>query len=164
VGYVTERAHRLWNESVPVPTRKVSVRLAVTYAGFSGESKLLEEIYTRGPKGAEVARALYQQPGLLMFWSHLPVAPWQSEKWREEEMRRSLRPNAFRRMIENTFVTSETTFIDMDSWDACVDPNATPTLIDQRLPVWVGVDASVKRDSTAIVACTFDPACNKSGW
>jgi phage terminase large subunit-like protein len=26
----------------------------------------------------------------------------------------------------------------------------------ERLPVWVGVDASVKRDSTALVACSFD--------
>src|SRR5580704_4925620 len=96
-----------------------------------------------------------------MFWSHLPVAPWQSEKWREQEMRRSLRPNAFIRMTENTFVSSEMTFIDLDTWDACVDHAATPLLIDQRMPVWFGVDASVKRDSTAIVACTFDPERNK---
>jgi hypothetical protein len=137
------------------------VRLTVTYAGFSGESRLPEEICARGLKGAEVARALYAQLGLLMFWSHLPVAPWQSEKWREQEMRRSLRPNAFIRMTENTFVSSEMTFIDLDTWDACVDHAATPLLIDQRMPVWFGVDASVKRDSTAIVACTFDPERNK---
>ena len=56
---------------------------------------------------------------------------------------------------------SETSFIDLDSWDACVDHAATPVLIDQRMPIWVSVDASVKRDSTAIVACTFDPERNK---
>jgi hypothetical protein len=32
-------------------------------------------------------------------------------------------------------------------------PVLTPTL--ERLPIWVGVDASTKRDSTALVACTF---------
>jgi phage terminase large subunit-like protein len=69
-------------------------------------------------------------------------------------MRRSLRPNAYARMITNEFVSSESTFVDLAAWDACVQPALTPTL--QRLPVWVGVDASVKRDSTALVAVTFN--------
>ena len=30
-------------------------------------------------------------------------------------------------------------------------------LADRNLPVFVGVDASVKRDSPAIVGCAFDP-------
>ena len=47
-GYTSERARRLWDEMVPVPTRKVSLRLTVTYAGFAGESDLLEELYKRG--------------------------------------------------------------------------------------------------------------------
>jgi phage terminase large subunit-like protein len=37
----------------------------------------------------------------------------------------------------------------------------TPELADSRLSVWVGVDASVKRDSTAIVACTFDQVAKR---
>jgi len=44
----------------------------------------------------------------------------------------------------------------MDWWDECVDAEARPLLEGRRLPVWVGVDASVKRDSTAVVACTYD--------
>lgn len=44
----------------------------------------------------------------------------------------------------------------MEWWDACVDPLLRPVVADAQLPVWVGLDASVKRDSTAIVACTFD--------
>ena len=39
-GYVSERSRRLWDELVPVPTRQVSVRLTVTYAGFEGESEV----------------------------------------------------------------------------------------------------------------------------
>src|SRR5262249_38622158 len=71
-------------------------------------------------------------------------------------MRRSLRPNQYLRMIENRFVTTESAFIDMDEWDACVDPDAAPVLQDRNLPVWIGVDASVKHDSTAIAVVTFD--------
>jgi phage terminase large subunit-like protein len=49
----------------------------------------------------------------------------------------------------------------MQDWDACVDPAVTPLVMDQALPVHVGLDASVKRDSTAIVAVTWDKAANK---
>lgn len=47
-AYTSERSQRLWDEMVPLPTRKVSARLTVTYSGFEGESKLLEDLYRRG--------------------------------------------------------------------------------------------------------------------
>jgi hypothetical protein len=153
-GYMSERSRRLWDEMVPVPTRKISVRLTTTYAGYEGQSELLESIYKRGLTGEEIAPALYRQPGLLMFWSHEPVAPWQTPEWLSQ-MRGQLRPNAYLRLIENQWVSSETTFIDMDWWDACTDATLSPELTNPSLPIWVGVDASVKRDSTAIVAATF---------
>jgi len=53
-GYTSERAHRLWDEMVPVPTRKISMRLTVTYAGFEGESELLWGLYQRGLKGEKL--------------------------------------------------------------------------------------------------------------
>jgi len=37
-------------------------------------------------------------------------------------------------------------------------PSLTPAHEDKSLRVWAGVDASVKRDSTALVACTYDKA------
>jgi phage terminase large subunit-like protein len=64
-------------------------------------------------------------------------------------------------MIENRWVTAESDFVDMDWWDQCVDPDLSRALADPSLPVWVGVDASVKRDSTAVVAATFDRAARK---
>src|SRR5215471_6319715 len=60
-------------------------------------------------------------------------------------MRRSLRPNQYLRMIENRFVSSESTFIDLDAWDACVDPDAAPMLQDRNLPVWIDFDATIAR-------------------
>ena len=93
------------------PTRKVSARLTVTYAGFEGESELLERLYKRGLQGEAIGTGLYSQPGLLMAWHHLPVAPWQTAEW-IEQMRGQLRPNAFLRLIENKWVTSESTFAD----------------------------------------------------
>jgi phage terminase large subunit-like protein len=154
-GYTSERSRRLWDEMVPSPVRRISARLVTTYAGFEGESTLLEELYKRGLAQQQVGAALHAGDGLLMAWHHAPIAPWQHERWLAD-MRRSLRPNQYLRMIENRFVTTESSFIDMAWWDACVDPAATPLLAASALPVWVGVDASVKRDTTAVVAVTFD--------
>src|SRR5208282_1234390 len=52
-GYTSESSRRLWDEMIPVPTRKVSARWTSTYAGFEGESSLLEDLYARGMRGKE---------------------------------------------------------------------------------------------------------------
>lgn len=83
----------------------MSGRLTVTYAGFEGESALLEGLYNRGLQGEQIAPCLYRQPGLLMYWTHEPVAPWQTPEW-IEQMRGQLRPNAFLRLIENRWVST----------------------------------------------------------
>ena len=154
-GYVSERSRRLFDELVPPPTRRIACRLTVTYAGFEGESVLLEELYRRGLQQPQVAPDLYAGDGLLMFWSHKPIAPWQTDSW-VAEMRRSLRPNQFLRMIENRFVTTESSFVEMAAWDRCVDPRLGHVVNDPGLPIWVGVDASIKHDRTAIVAATWE--------
>ena len=159
-GYTSERSRRLWDEMIPSPVRRISARLVTTYAGFEGESTLLEELYKRGLAQPEAGPSLHAGDGLLMFWSHAPVAPWQTERWLAD-MRRSLRPNQYLRMIENRFVTTESSFVDMEDWDACVDPAVAPLVSDRALPIWVGVDASTKRDSTAIVAVTWDTETSK---
>jgi phage terminase large subunit-like protein len=97
---------------------------------------------------------------MLAYWTHRCPAPWQTPEWREQ-MREQLRPNAYLRLIENRWVSSESTFVEMAWFDACVDPEAHPVIADADLSVWVGVDASVKRDSTAIVACTWDGAIKR---
>ena len=80
-AYSTERSHRLWDELVPPPTRKIACRLTVTYAGFAGESTVLEALYQRGLQQPLVASDLHAGDGILMFWSHAPIAPWQTEAW-----------------------------------------------------------------------------------
>jgi phage terminase large subunit-like protein len=160
-GYTSERSRRLWDEMIPSPARKVSLRFTTTYAGYEGESALLEEIYKRGLGQPQVGTDLHAGDGLLMFWTHDPVAPWQTEGWLAE-MRRSMRPNAYLRMIENRFVTTESSFIDMAWFDACVDPNATAMVSKPMLPVYVAIDASFKHDSTAIVVVHWDKAADKA--
>ena len=119
------------------PARKISCRLTKSYAGFSGESTLLEELYKRGTALPEIAPGLRAGDGMLFASHTLPVAPWQDERWLAE-MRRSLRPSAYARMITNEFVSSESRFVDLAAWDACVQPALVPMVQDKSLAVWVG--------------------------
>jgi phage terminase large subunit-like protein len=159
-GFTSERDHRLFDEMSVPPTRSIACRLTVSYAGFEGESELLEGIYKRGIAGEQIAPDLYASGGLLLYWTHEFTASWQTTEWREQ-MRETLRPNAYLRLIENRWVTTESEFIDIAWWDRCTDLAAGPLIEDRQLPVWLGVDASTKRDSTAIVACTYDRGAKK---
>ena len=159
-AFTSERSHRLWDEMVPPPTRKIACRLTTTYAGFEGESELLESLYKRGLRQPLVGPDLYAGDGVLAFWSHKPVAPWQTDAWLAQ-MRGQLRPNAYLRLIENRWVTTESTFVDPDWLTACTDPAADPVVANPNMSVWLGVDASVKRDSTAIVATSWDRETKK---
>jgi hypothetical protein len=64
-------------------------------------------------------------------------------------------------MIANRFVSTESTFVDPAWWAACEHADARPLVKDPTLAAWVGVDASTKRDSTALVACTWDSEAKK---
>jgi phage terminase large subunit-like protein len=88
--------------------------------------------------------------------SYEPVAPWQDARWLAD-MRRSLRPNQFTRMIENRFVATDASFVDMALWDdGCVNPQLGRMVTDRALPCWAAVDASTKHDSTALALVSFD--------
>ncbi|MGC2221830.1 MAG: terminase large subunit [Methylocella sp.] len=154
-GFVHEASRRLFAEAIPSPARKVSGRLTVSYAGFEGESTLLEDLYKRGIAGELIGTDLSAGNGCLMYWTHEMRAPWQTEVWREQQ-RASLPTNQFLRMIENRWVSTESSFVDPAWWQACRDQNLRPLIVAPHLPIWVGVDASVKRDSTAVVAVTCD--------
>ena len=54
-AFTSERSRRLWDELVPPPTRQIACRLTTTYAGFEGESLLLEELYKRGRRSRRSA-------------------------------------------------------------------------------------------------------------
>jgi phage terminase large subunit-like protein len=146
----TERARRLFDEMIPITSgdQKISVRLITSHAGYSGESTLLEEIYARGMALPEIENGLRAGSGCLFTWSHECLAPWQTEAWLHDQRQRT-RPLQFRRQFENEFVTSETNFTTGEQWDECVTLSGPPPS-NPMMPVYIGVDASVKRDSTAI--------------
>ena len=160
-AFATERNARLLDEVIPSPARKISGRLIVSYAGFSGESTVLEQLHQRGLKGELIDKALYAHPGLLMLWSHEPIAPWQDQAW-IEAMRRMLRPSAFQRLILNEWASAESSFLEAEMVDLCTDPNLRPVVVgDSDLSLYVGVDAATRHDMAAVVAVTIDRDAQK---
>ena len=135
-GVTSERGHRLFDEMVPSPARKISCRLVVSYAGFSGESVLLENLYKRGMALPEVGPSLRAGDGMLFAWHCSPTQPWQTTAWLSQ-MQKSLRPNQFLRMIRNDWVTSESTFIDMASLGSLCRSTSHPC---RRRPRAEGLD------------------------
>jgi hypothetical protein len=154
-GVENEAGRQLFDELSPVPTRETACRLTVSYAGHKGRSSPLESLYQRGLEQPKIGPDLHAGGGVLMFWSHTPVAPWQTPAWLAS-MRKSMRPNQFRQLIENKWVDSKEIFIDLIEWDEIVDPDARPRIADKRLEVWAGCDASISHDSTALALVTFD--------
>ena len=109
---------------------------------------------------------LYAGDGLLMFWSH-ECRSRLADGSVAGEMRRSLRPNALSAHDREPVCGTEATFIDMSMVGRLCRSGADPRPLADRtaLPMWVGVDASVKRDSTAMVAVTLgQEGATGCGW
>ena len=143
----------------PPATESGAYILIVSYAGFTGEGDLLEKLYQRGMKGRRVHKSLevYRAEGLCMFWSHKRRQPWQigpEGRAYYREQARILRPNTFRRLHRNEWVSSESTFILPEQWDAIVDESRSPILAGAR--VHLGVDIGVKSDTSAVVGAGWD--------
>jgi len=164
-AFESEASRRLWEESTPVPTRRNSIRIVSTYAGWEGESGLLHGLYLQGvgpeehPAGGglkihpDLPLYLNREARVLAYWDHTPRMPWQTPRYYQDQ-RAALREPTYRRVHENAWGTSESTFIDGPLWDGCVDPAHYPAPPNRRLPVVLGIDAAVKRDCSAVVALT----------
>ncbi len=148
-GIMQERAERLFEELSPVPTEENAWLLLVTHAGWTGESVVLERLYKRGLSGARIDEELelYRQDDLVMFWSHTPRQPWQTDAYYASQ-RELLRPTTFARLHQNTWTTNESAFITPELWDACVGTPAPPSTCEEECG---GIDLGFKRDTMAAV-------------
>jgi phage terminase large subunit-like protein len=152
-GFERESMTRLYEELTPPPTEKSAWILIVSYAGFLGEANLLESIYKRGMAGRRIDDEIecYESDELFMFWSHTPRQPWQDQKYYEQQ-RKILRPAQYARLHQNQWASSESRFIEPTIWDQCVSPGLRP---DTTGGLFIGIDASVKHDSTALVCVRY---------
>jgi phage terminase large subunit-like protein len=143
-AYERDAARKFYDEMTTSPARKQPLTVIFSYAGHS-EDCLLHEIYMKGLKGEDAK--------MFFLWSHENLASWISPSYLQTQRQR-LRGNTYLRLHENRWTESEEQFIEAEDWDACVHSDHHPLLPDKNLVIAVGVDASVKHDSSAVVATT----------
>jgi phage terminase large subunit-like protein len=153
----------MWTEMTTPPNKfGKSFRWVETYAGYSGESLLLEQLYNIGVRHGQKldlgipGLEVYSQPQarMLVLWNTVPRLPWQTPEYYAEQ-EATLPPNEFRRIHKNEWVSSTEKFVPEEWWEAChykaQGMDALPTRRDKQ-PVIVGIDAGVSNDHFGIVA------------
>jgi hypothetical protein len=152
-AYIYTDSFRLWSEFKTDPTRLNSVKFAVGYGGYAGESDLWHDVLQYGLAGDPVPELADMDDGRgepacwangrhFTFWSHICRQPWQTDEWIASQ-RASLRPAEFGRMIQTDFVEGEGDFVPLDAWEALIDPDHRPLEPGDDGPaVCVGLDVA----------------------
>lgn len=170
-AYATERSRRLYDELVPVPTRKNSLRWIETYAGFEDESDLLLGLFLRIFKDTsekETQPEAFPVPGLehittdgrpacwhipserlFVYWNHTPRMPWNlgelGDSFRRSQ-KADLRLSQYVRLWENRWQSSEGNFLDPEWVDDSISER------DYEINhLFLAGDASQRNDTTALV-------------
>lgn len=159
-GSHLEAQQRMWTEMTTPPNKfGLSQRWVETYAGYTGESVLLERLYEAGVKhGAQFEWANQFDPPLEAFhndagrvfclWNTTPRMPWQTKEYYAQE-ETVLLPNEFARIHRNQWVSSIDSFVRAEWWDAC--KGDVPPMVKNELLV-VAADASISGDCFGVLA------------
>lgn len=163
-GFGVENKERLFTEMTLSPVRRGrSIRWIDTYAGYSGESDLLENLYEQTvekgeehPDFPDLPVYINRGARIFCYWDHEPRMPWQLGEtgrlyYAQEEG--VLLPHEFRRLHKNEWVTSAEGFIDPAQWKAC----EKKLEFERWEPVVVGMDAATSDDTFAVVGVSRHP-------
>ena len=153
-GWKHEIAQRMWTETTLSPLKYgKSMRFVETYAGFSGESPILEELYDRGVTNGECidsSNEFYKNDRLLVIWNTRPTTPWQTKEYYAQE-KANLLEVEYNRVHQNMWGSSTQTFVSSEWWQQC--QQALPSY--ESLEPWViALDAAISGDCFGLVAVT----------
>lgn len=164
-------ALRMWTEATLSPTKfGESQRWVETYAGFSGESPLLEQLYYGGVReGRKIDLSFTDETGthhdlkdlevyandakrMLVLWNDRPRCEWQTNADGQAYYAQEaaiLTPEEFNRVHRNQWAAASSPFLPIEWWDACKTDDLNP--LGRYQSVVVGIDAATTNDSFAIV-------------
>jgi hypothetical protein len=154
-GAIGTRPELLWTEAALSPTRTgQSFKFVESYAGYSGQSLILERLYQSIVKDGRphpAAPELYTNQRSIAYWCTRRYMPWQVEnpEYYEQEAREKT-PSEFARIHDNQWSASSEAFIPVEWWDAC-KPEHDLAPVPTRQSIVLGVDAAVDSDYFAIV-------------
>lgn len=158
-GAIGARPELLWTEAALSPTRAgTSFKFIESYAGYSGQSLILERLYESIIKnGAPYAGVpeLYTNQGSIGYWCTRRYMPWQvaqPEYYIQEAQEKT--PSEFNRIHNNQWSSSSEAFIPAQWWDAC-EVNSLSDLAGHG--VIIGLDAAVENDCFALVVVSMSP-------
>jgi len=156
---------RMWSEMTTPPGKfGRAFRWVETYAGFSGESILLEMLYETGVKNgdwidlgfSDLPVFVNAKARMLCLWNDRPRLPWQSKEYYSEQ-EATLLPNEFLRIHRNQWVSSSEKFVPEEWWAQChftahgLNKHPDPV---EREPWVIGIDAGISNDHFGIVGWT----------
>lgn len=152
-GAMGNRPEMLWSEAALSPSRAgKAFKFIESYAGFIGESLILERLYNsiiKSGKAHDIIPELFTNQNTIGYWCTRHYMPWQVEHpeyYASEEAQ--LVPSEFQRIHRNQWADAVAAFLPIEWWTAC---KAVYTL-EKDEPLIIGVDAATTSDCFAIVA------------
>lgn len=157
-AFTAESHLRLYEELTPPPLVD-ALRILDSYAGWQGESILLENIWNRAKVGQPIADSLYLTGQQLSYIAEGEAGhkhTWRGTEAQRQayltEQRETLREGTYRRLHFNEWQNAEDAFIQPEQWDALVTPGYLCPL--SSVSLHVAVDIGVKRDWAAVASVT----------
>lgn len=145
-AYRLENARRFFELLCENPARPDFLCLIISHAGYE-KSGLLYELFEAGQDN--------KNPDYFYYWSHENKASWKTKAFLTRQKNKpGMRPNLFRRLYANQWVDSEQSFFTETDYNSCVNKELRPALPDRNLVIYIGVDASVSGDASAVVSVT----------
>lgn len=153
-------AQQLWTETTLSPLKYgKSLRWCESYAGFEGESPILEQLYQSGIRegapvdvGVDGLELFENVTGrLLCLWNTVPRCAWQTDDYYAQEAA-VLSASEMARIHHNEWQQSSNPFVPIEWFDAC-GVQSLPELRHLQ-PMVVALDAAVSNDCFGIVAVT----------
>ncbi len=162
-GFRLSAKERLWTEFTIPPTRfGQAIRWVESYAGYIGESPVLEQLYHQGvvegqphPAFPDLPVYVNERAGIFCYWDTEPRMIWQTPEYYAQEAL-LLTETEFLRIHRNQWVSSESSAIPADLWQARYD--ASLGQIQYHEPCVLAFDLGISHDYTALVAVTRHPA------
>lgn len=151
-GAMGARAEMLWSEATLSPTRSgQSFKFVESYAGYSGQSTVLERLYDgvikRGLPHASIPE-LYTNGASIGYWCTRRYLAWQDNPAYYAQEALSKTPEEFDRQHGNIWQAATEAFAPIEWWDACQRTLPAQT---SKPNVVIGMDAAVSGDCFAII-------------
>lgn len=161
-GLKDKKDLQMYAEMAISPTKYGQSQIWVeSYAGYEGESPILENLYESGVKNGHIidlgipGLEVYanEQSKQLTLWNTQPRLPWQTPEYYAMEAGR-LTPSEFSRIHRNQWAKSLSKFVPDEWWEGC--KRESPPLRFTNQPMVLALDAAEKDDNFGMVLVSAD--------